>query len=520
MDYQKKLHKELRKELYLALLVPLLLSSIATFTLLELGTSSLISCIIGASLALVGSLIAIHVAVNRIHKPINIIADAISYASNKSTTATAPNTEQSMIGRELITGLTLQIYNLASSTHVQDDIVNSSVGHSEEVSHHGDSDNIAAEILNNTPTPLVGIRDDLTIQNANNAFLKFIGHETKDILGKNFYDTVSLDFPGDDTLETWIQRQQESSVVATNTWERVRLSKDGEVLKQFDMVVGYSSSNSTGTDLILSFFDRTDLYNQDDREVSFVALAVHELRTPLTIMRGYIEVFEDEVGPHLNAEMQDFLKKMQASAQQLTAFVGNILNVARVEEDQLALRLRQEDLPSILQSAISDLQLRANVHGKTIELQNGTGLPPVGADRISIHEVVNNLVDNAIKYSGESEKISIRSFLNDEGLVQVDIQDYGIGIPASVMPQLFQKYHRSHKSKVQVGGTGLGLYLCKALITAHSGNIWVRSKEGEGAIFSFTLLPYDQISHEAESGEDGIIRGAHGWIKNHSLYRN
>jgi signal transduction histidine kinase len=95
-----------------------------------------------------------------------------------------------------------------------------------------------------------------------------------------------------------------------------------------------------------------------------------------------------------------------------------------------------------------------------------------------------------------------------------------MGIPESVMSQLFQKYHRSHRSSAQIGGTGLGLFLSKALINAHGGNIWVRSKEGEGSIFTFTLLPFDQISSEQVAGEDGIIRGAHGWIKNHSLYRN
>jgi signal transduction histidine kinase len=105
-------------------------------------------------------------------------------------------------------------------------------------------------------------------------------------------------------------------------------------------------------------------------------------------------------------------------------------------------------------------------------------------------------------------------------MIETSIQDFGIGIPTSVMPELFRKFHRSHKSKVQVGGTGLGLYLSKALITAHGGNIWVRSKEGEGSTFSFTILPYDKVKDEQLAGEDGIIRGAHGWIKNHSLYRN
>src|SRR5690606_9555212 len=107
--------------------------------------------------------------------------------------------------------------------------------------------------------------------------------------------------------------------------------------------------------------------------------------------------------------------------------------------------------------------------------------------------VINNLVDNAIKYSDKADRIAVTASLNSDGLVETSVTDYGIGIPSSVMGNLFQKFHRSHKSSMQVGGTGLGLYLCKAIITAHSGNIWVRSKEGEGSTFSFTLMPYDRM---------------------------
>jgi signal transduction histidine kinase len=166
------------------------------------------------------------------------------------------------------------------------------------------------------------------------------------------------------------------------------------------------------------------------------------------------------------------------------------------------------------------LQLRARVHNIELELTVAENLPQVAVDRISMHEVINNLIDNAIKYSGASKRIVINSQANSQGLIETSIQDFGIGIPESVINQLFQKYHRSHRSSTQISGTGLGLYLCKALVSAHGGNIWVRSKEGQGSIFTFTIIPYDQISKEQAAGEDGIIRGAHGWIKNHSLYRN
>src|SRR5690606_41774329 len=100
------------------------------------------------------------------------------------------------------------------------------------------------------------------------------------------------------------------------------------------MAAYYNRDNPSGTEFIVTLFDRTLHYNQDEQDLSFVALAVHELRTPLTMLRGYVEVFQDELGPTLPPDLQDFMHKMAASATQLAGFVNNILNVARVEADQ------------------------------------------------------------------------------------------------------------------------------------------------------------------------------------------
>jgi signal transduction histidine kinase len=104
---------------------------------------------------------------------------------------------------------------------------------------------------------------------------------------------------------------------------------------QFDLASYYNKANPQRIETILVMFDHTEQYSQDDQAMSYVALAVHELRTPLTLMRGYIEVFDEELDGKLDGELQDFMHKMNAAAQQLSAFVNNILNVARIEGDQL-----------------------------------------------------------------------------------------------------------------------------------------------------------------------------------------
>jgi signal transduction histidine kinase len=168
---------------------------------------------------------------------------------------------------------------------------------------------------------------------------------------------------------------------------------------------------------------------------------------------------------------------------------------------------------------VNDLSLRSSVQGVTIKTNIAANIPTVGVDRVSIYEVLSNLLDNAIKYSGTGKEVLITSVLNKEGLVETTVQDYGAGIPEGVIGSLFDKYYRSHRSRAQVGGTGLGLYLSKAIVDAHGGHIWVRSKEGEGSTFGFTILPYAKLADEQKNGDNNdITRGAHGWIKNHSLY--
>ena len=514
MDYLSKYKRQIAtRTFFLSLLTILITISawIITDSALEFGL--LISLPLTALVAILSTLLSTILIVGISTEATSYLQDVVDYAAHSNRDVQAPDIESIKIGNELVQAQSLLIYDLASSSSkvenpqsdkTQDNIVSTP----------------ASTMVDFISTPVFALDKNQIIKSANKSAGNYLGVEVSELLDKPIYDCLNLSFQGEDTLSSWISYSQENSVTASKSWNRVKHVINEDNYKQFDMVANFSKDNQSGYETTLVLVDKTEIYNQDDQEVSYVALAVHELRTPLTIMRGYIEVFEDELGPTLAPEMTDFMHKMHASAQQLAAFVSNILNVARIEENQLALKLRKEDWTEILKTAIDDLELRARVHGKHIELSIADNIPPVAADRISVHEVVNNLVDNAIKYSGKSEKISVSTVVNSEGLIETSVQDYGIGIPESVMGRLFQKFHRSHRSSVEVGGTGLGLYLSKALVSAHGGNIWVRSKEGEGSIFTFTLVPYDQVSSEQLEGEDGIIRGAHGWIKNHSMYRN
>ncbi|HWB38769.1 MAG TPA: ATP-binding protein [Candidatus Saccharimonadales bacterium] len=446
----------------------------------------------------------------RVTEPLLAIWQTVWHLSPTEAGTKAPEIEKLSLGRELVTSLAAQIYQFA-------DVANETAAHTTSPKPSLNQNFVAQ----NLPLPLFIMDAQDTVIFANTAAAEYIGMAAEDLVGKNVYMVLDMSFPSNDTLDDWLKQSRADSATASSSWERVRLNvRDNHPARLFDLAAYYNRDNPEHNEVMLALFDHTKQYSQDDQAISFIALTVHELRTPLTLLRGYIEVFEDEIDTAGQPELANFMDKMHSQAEQLMSFVNNILNVARVDDDQLQLHLQKGEWPSILKKAVQDLSLRAKVRGITLNCKIATGLPAVGVDAIGIVEVVNNLVDNAIKYSGQSTTINIESKINQEGLVETTIQDFGLGIGSSIMPNLFTKFYRDHRNRAQIGGTGLGLYLSKAIIQAHGGNLWVRSKEGEGSTFGFTLLPYDQISEASkQSGNQEITRTAHGWIKNHSLYR-
>ncbi len=444
-------------------------------------------------------------------QPTKLIWQAILHVvPGKDTDVAAPAATHTRLGRELVTNLIRQVYQLATLTSQTD------------VAHQPNTIAVTPDaIIASLPLPLFLLDNEQIIVVANEAASKYLQLPLADITGKNLYTVLDMSFPSEQTFDTWLAGAKAHSATATNSWERVRLNPTETRPRQlFDLAAYYNRDNPSHIETMLVLFDHTKQYSQDDQAISFIALSVHELRTPLTLLRGYIEAFEDEFAGKLNPEMHDFMFKMSATAQQLTAFVNNILNVARVDDDQLVLQLHEEQWGDIVRAASNGLALRARVRGITLEYSIAPNLPTVGVDRVSIIEVINNLVDNAIKYSGKATTIRISTALNREGLVETTVQDFGVGIPANIISNLFTKFYRDHHNRAQIGGTGLGLYLSRAIVKAHGGNIWVKSKLGEGSTFGFTLVSYAQLADEIKNSDNKeIVRGAHGWIKNHSLYR-
>lgn len=317
----------------------------------------------------------------------------------------------------------------------------------------------------------------------------------------------------------WLHEAKSQKIQVIKRWPLVALTQK-DATSVCDIIAHYNKDDSHGNELVVVFLDRTEEYDAQQQQMAFIALAAHELRGPITIMRGLIDILEDETKDKLSEEHQQLLVRMSVSARQLTGYVDNILGVSQIDQETFTVQPHEAQWAEVINQAMQDLIVRAQAHHRKIELNISKNLPTVAVDPGIILHVINNLVDNAIKYSGEDGTIVISAAVKDE-FIETTVQDFGIGIPANVVDNLFTKFYRSHRSKKIVTGTGLGLYLCKAIVEAHGGNIWVRSTEGSGTTFGFTLPSYAAVADQLKAGnnEEGIIRGSHGWIKNHALYR-
>lgn len=217
---------------------------------------------------------------------------------------------------------------------------------------------------------------------------------------------------------------------------------------------------------------------------ALVATVSHELRSPLTAIAGYTDTLLNS-GPWDSETEQQFLEIVAQSATKLTGLVDNLLDAAKVEAGVLRVEPEPIRLERIVEQVVS--HRRALVHEHVLEVETEADLPLANADPVRVEQVVANLVDNAIKYSPEGGAITIRVQYSRPDLV-VSVIDRGVGLTPEQAQRLFERFYRVEGPIARATrGVGLGLFICRSLVEAHGGRIWVESRPGEGSAFSFTL---------------------------------
>jgi two-component system phosphate regulon sensor histidine kinase PhoR len=333
--------------------------------------------------------------------------------------------------------------------------------------------------------------------------------------------TLSLLFNGKETLDAWLEECEKSAVHAEHTWSRVpnKLPEE-EGRRLFDIIASYDKGAES--EVVLTLIDRTSLYEVGEQELDFIAFAAHELRGPITVIRGYLDVLEDELKDVLKDDQHELFRRLTVSANRLSGYINNILNTSRYDRRHLKMHLAETTINEVYDTIRDDMDLRASAQNRLLTVTLPADLPKIAGDPASLSEVFGNLIDNAIKYSNEGGVINVGASAKGD-LVEVTIEDHGIGMPASVIGNLFQKFYRSHRSRETVAGTGIGLYISKAIVESHGGTISVRSEDGKGSTFIVSLPTFQSVADKLKAGDnsnEGLIDQGSGWIKNHSMYRS
>jgi len=238
--------------------------------------------------------------------------------------------------------------------------------------------------------------------------------------------------------------------------------------------------------LVVVFHDITRLKRLENLRQEFVANVSHELRTPLSIIKGYVETLLDDPPPDA-ATAKQFLETVQRHARRLEALIADLLTISELESQQTRLQLAPVSLAKIAQAAVQELALRAREKHTTVAVEIPADLPAVTADAQRLHQVLVNLLDNAIKYTPAGSRVAV-SAQTTGGAVEVCVADNGPGIAAEDLPRIFERFYRVDKARSrELGGTGLGLSIVKHIVQTHGGRVWAESEVGRGSQFYFTL---------------------------------
>jgi len=248
-----------------------------------------------------------------------------------------------------------------------------------------------------------------------------------------------------------------------------------------------------GGGVVAVMHDQTEIERVEKTRRDFIANVSHELRTPLTSIQGYAEtVLETE---RLSDTTREFVDVIRKNAIRMARLTEDLLVLARVESGEQSFRLEPNTPQELLDEALQTFRDIAANRGMELTVMN-TSSSTVLVDRDAIHQVLGNLIDNALKYGQGGKKILIGACEVEDG-VQFYVRDFGGGISSEHIPRLFERFYRVDKARSrESGGTGLGLAIAKHVVRAHGGTIKAESELNHGSTFYFTL-PRDRVAVRA-----------------------
>jgi|CXWL01.1.fsa_nt_gi signal transduction histidine kinase len=225
----------------------------------------------------------------------------------------------------------------------------------------------------------------------------------------------------------------------------------------------------------------------DQLKSAFVSTVSHEFRTPMTSIKGFVDNMLDGLAGEVTEKQRYYLGRLKYNLDRLTRMINDLLDLSRIEAGHQELRVAPTPLDEIVGDVVESLQAMAQ--GKHVTLrEHRTGrLPLVLGDQDTLHQIVLNLVQNAVKFTTDGGLVTITYRIEEDHTLRINIADTGCGIASHELPKVFEKFYRSPTAPTEARGAGLGLAIVKQLVELHGGRVAVDSQIGTGSCFSFTV---------------------------------
>lgn len=351
-------------------------------------------------------------------------------------------------------------------------------------------------VINGIADGVIAIDGSGTIQLINPAAQSIMGWGKQDAMELDYRSVFKL-FDNKDQPLTEPTDPIQQVLHGSKSVTRNDLSLATSTGKKMIISLLISPVGQAGSGAIIVFRDITGDVVENRQKAEFISTASHEMRTPVAAIEGYIGLALNPATATIDDKARSFLTKAHESAQHLGHLFQDLLDVSKAEDGRLGNNPTVIDVTTFVRDVTSGLMASAVSKQLTLvygpdaaHTEAGNSITPayyVRADQSHYREVLSNLIENAIKYTKSGGTITV-DITGDDAHVVVSVVDNGIGIPKEDISHLFQKFYRVDNTDTrEIGGTGLGLYLCRRLVEAMDGRIWVESDYGKGSMFFVEL---------------------------------
>ena len=346
-------------------------------------------------------------------------------------------------------------------------------------------------LVESSPDGVISVDDKVRVIDCNEGVCQLLGYSREELKGKDFRELLASALP--DKLSFYYDQLAQKGLVET---EFEFLGRGGRTILVWAKIVGAYDANGRLSQALVYIRDIAERKKLDQLKDEFIGLVSHELRSPLTVIMGAVNTALTEGARLSRDEMRQLLQDAAWETEVLSHLLGNLLELSRARADRLFLSREPVNVKDIVKDVVDKIKRQTSNHSFETDLPRV--LPPVHADQLRLERILYNLLENAVKYSPDGGNIKVSARLEDNHVL-IGVSDEGIGISLHDQARLFSPFERLAAQRLEgVKGIGLGLLVCRRLVEAHGGRIWVESEPGRGSTFYFTL-PLHEGEHPAEA---------------------